>query len=105
MLPVRQKRYEPPRPGADKVKTTRNFKAEIRALFDLYDVNKDGSISHDEMMDAIQHNALLYSREQDSLDRGLSETDIARLVRKMDQDGSNAVEFDEFYDFFSAIWT
>ncbi len=53
----------------------------------------------DEMMDAIQHNALLYSREQDSLDRGLSETDIARLVRKM------AVEFDEFYDFFSAIWT
>ncbi|CAK9105709.1 Lissencephaly-1 homolog [Durusdinium trenchii] len=48
----------------EKPKPTRNFRAEIRALFDLYDVNRDGQLSRNEMQDAIQQNGRRHRQER-----------------------------------------
>ncbi|GBG27765.1 WD repeat-containing protein wdr-5.1 [Hondaea fermentalgiana] len=93
------------RAGTTGVKSTRSARAEIRALFDLYDTNNDNELTVRELEAAIHENGLLYSaNDHHQMDRGLAQSDLADLVAALDVDANKTVSFDEFYSYFIDKW-
>jgi len=92
--------------GNNKVKHPRSFKTEIRALFNLYDLNRDGEINMNELQHALQQNSQLYlSTDHKTLDRGLNFGDLDELCKKFDLDKNSTINFDEFYMIFIENWS
>lgn len=86
-------------------KSTRNTRAEIRALFDLYDTNRDNELTIHELEAAIHENGLLYSsNDHHQMDRGLERSDLDDFVAALNLDANKTVSFEEFYSFFIDKW-
>jgi len=70
---------------AEHIKLTPQQIKKVRAAFDLYDEDKSGAISADEMTKCLE-----------ALGHKLSPAEIADLFRRIDSDGNGEIEFDEF---------
>lgn len=57
---------------------------EIRKLFQIYDVNNDGKLTHNEILEGFKTNSNLIKNEKDFL----------KIIRKIDQDKSGFIEYE-----------
>ena len=60
-------------------------RAELKIIFDSYDTNKDGQVTVDELKSAFQR-----------MNLPMSDLQIADIVCKVDVDGNQTIDFDEF---------
>jgi calcium-binding protein CML len=70
-----------------------NFQAnveEMRWVFNKYDTNKDGKISREEYKSALK-----------VLDKGISETEVAKAFQMIDSDGDGFIDFKEFMEMYN----
>ena len=58
-------------------------KAEIKSIFVLYDLNDNGLLDKKELLEALA-------------DTGYDDDEIEEMFEEYDQDGSHAIDFDEF---------
>lgn len=65
---------------------TREERAFIKEIFDLFDVDRSGAISLDELEPLLAALGL----------KGLVDADLEKIVEKYDLDGSGDIDFEEF---------
>lgn len=59
---------------------------DYKSLFELLDTNKDGKLSHLEILEGFKSN----------LDNMKNDKELMRVIKKIDQDKSGFIEFEEF---------
>jgi calmodulin len=69
----------------DATKMVETQLAEIRAAFDLFDTDKDGTIDFGELKAALQ-----------ALKQPASDTDVRKMIALVDENRDGVVNFDEF---------
>lgn len=69
---------------------TSDAEAELRAAFDVFDHDKDGAISADELRAMLK-----------SLGDEMNDQEINDLIREADTDGDNNISFAEFKNIMS----
>ena len=82
--PFNAKKYERPGLSIDEIE-------EIKEAFDIFDVDKSGSISVKELLNAMR-----------SLGFDTKNPAIFQMIADMDDDGNGQIEFDEFLDMMTA---
>mmetsp|Transcript_32035 Transcript_32035/g.51456 ORF Transcript_32035/g.51456 Transcript_32035/m.51456 type:complete len:159 (+) Transcript_32035:27-503(+) len=70
---------------AKDLKLTEEQQAEFRQAFDLFDLNKNGKITHKELKKIMQ-----------GLGQNPTEVEIDELIKEIDADGDGQIDFDEF---------
>ena len=78
------KRYERPGLSADEIE-------EIKEAFDIFDVDRSGAISVQELLNAMR-----------SLGFDTKNPAIFQMIADMDEDGNGEIEFEEFLDMMTA---
>ncbi|CAF1017469.1 unnamed protein product, partial [Brachionus calyciflorus] len=90
----------PPRPSyippsaPQKTNTNWNFKDYLKTIFNEIDINKDGSISSNELqhiLKNVQSNASFDPKT------------VYLLIKKYDRNGDNEINFEEFYDLYNNL--
>ncbi|XP_033736481.1 calmodulin-A-like [Pecten maximus] len=61
--------------------------AEFREAFNMFDINKTGSVTTKELGDVLR-----------SMGQEPSETELTHMVDEVDEDGSGSIEFEEFVE-------
>lgn len=69
----------------EKVDLTEEQKNEFKQAFELFDLNKNGKITHKELKKIMQ-----------GLGQNPTEVEIDELVKEIDADGDGQIDFDEF---------
>jgi len=82
-----------------KRKKEEQYKNSLKAAYKMVDINGDGDVSKTEMLMAIQSNfkiqELLHNKSG-----GMSEEEFEFMYKKIDKDGSDSIDFEEFSQFF-----
>ena len=65
---------------------------EIKAVFDIFDVNKDGAISHQELRDGMA-----------KFGEHLTDKEVEQLIKDVDLDGNGELDFKEFLAFVNSL--
>ena len=77
-------------------------KNELRQLFDIYDTDKSGTLTVDELRNAMSSAFLFESSGTDqplsSTAAGITTTDFERLILSSDMDGDGVIDFDEWIE-------
>ncbi|XP_027072378.1 calmodulin-like protein 3 [Coffea eugenioides] len=74
------------RSGAD------NKKVQLRSIFATFDKNNDGYITEQELKDSLNN-----------IGMGMTESDIADMVRKVDSNGDGLIDLEEFCESFDSL--
>ena len=69
----------------EKIDITEQQKNEFKQAFELFDLNKNGKITHKELKKIMQ-----------GLGQNPTEVEIDELVKEIDADGDGQIDFDEF---------
>ena len=69
----------------EKIDLTEQQKNEFKQAFELFDLNKNGKITHKELKKIMQ-----------GLGQDPTEVEIDELVKEIDADGDGQIDFDEF---------
>ena len=81
------------RPVSEKIKK------ELRQLSDIYDVDKSGTLTVDELRNAMSSSFLFESTGDEPLSStaaSITTTDFERIVLSSDMDGDGVIDFDEW---------
>ncbi len=71
---------------ARKMRDADTFREDLKEIFDIFDMNKDGTIAEDELKHIMR-----------SIGENCLDEDIQAMVREADEDGDEAINFEEFY--------
>ena len=81
---------------------SQTVKNELRQLFDIYDTDKSGTLTVDELRNAMSSAFLFESSGTDqplsSTAAGITTTDFERLILSSDMDGDGVIDFDEWIE-------
>merc|ERR1712154_427593 len=69
----------------EKIDLTEQQKNEFKQAFELFDLNKNGKITHKELKKILQ-----------GLGQNPTEVEIDELIKEIDADGDGMIDFDEF---------
>jgi len=71
---------------ARKMRDADTLKEDLKEIFDAFDMDKSGAIEHDELKKVMR-----------SIGENVSDEDIADMIKEADEDGNDAINFEEFY--------
>lgn len=69
-----------------------NKKVELRSVFATFDKNNDGYITKQELKDSLN-----------SIGMGMTEKDIADMIKRVDSNGDGLIDLDEFCESFDSL--
>ena len=82
---------------------------ELQQLFEMYDVDGSGSVSVEELANALDKNTVYYqgraTRVTDNRDSSVGQSDFARLFAKYDIDASGDVTMNEFVEMMKHMYS
>ncbi|KAL1816020.1 hypothetical protein DCAR_0520381 [Daucus carota subsp. sativus] len=73
-------------------KNNLQFKAELKSVFATFDKNSDGYITSDELKSSLKNIGIT-----------MSDKDVKEMVEKVDANGDNLIDIDEFCTLFESI--
>jgi len=71
---------------ARKMRDADTFREDLKEIFDVFDLNKDGGIDKDELKHIMT-----------SIGENVQDEDIDDMIKEADEDGDDAINFEEFY--------
>eukprot|EP01029_Cantina_marsupialis_P010351 TRINITY_DN2354_c0_g1_i1.p1 TRINITY_DN2354_c0_g1~~TRINITY_DN2354_c0_g1_i1.p1 ORF type:complete len:1690 (+),score=531.32 TRINITY_DN2354_c0_g1_i1:171-5240(+) len=75
---------------------------ELRRMFIVFDVNRDGSVTLQELQDGLQRNESHYAKSTRNV--GLTELDLQDILDQFDADQNRVLDFEEFVELFSDLY-
>uniref|UniRef100_K3XBR7 EF-hand domain-containing protein n=1 Tax=Globisporangium ultimum (strain ATCC 200006 / CBS 805.95 / DAOM BR144) TaxID=431595 RepID=K3XBR7_GLOUD len=73
---------------------------DLRALFQLYDLNRDGNIDANELLSALRYNEKFYDSSSRSGSTQMTKEDVGRIIARFDVNTNATLDISEFMELF-----